>query len=97
MLGLGGRSKTRGENPPVRSLEYLPIRMGSVGPQKPFSWLSEGIRAVLTINTEAGESPVSRTSTSPGPPCPGGWWCRSISFRPFPRNALRNAWETVVL
>jgi hypothetical protein len=39
----------------VTLLEYLPIRRGSGGPQKPFSWLSEGVRAVFTINTEAGE------------------------------------------
>jgi hypothetical protein len=31
--------------------------MGSGGPQKPFSWLSEGIRGVFTIITEAGEKP----------------------------------------
>jgi hypothetical protein len=39
----------------VTLLEYLPIRRGSGGPQKPFSWLSEGVRAVFTINTETGE------------------------------------------
>ena len=36
-------------------LEYTPLLLGSEGPQKPFSWLSQGIRAVLTINTELGE------------------------------------------
>ena len=36
-------------------LEYLPIRRGSGGPQKPFSSLSEGVRGVFTINTETGE------------------------------------------
>jgi len=44
-----------GRQSPVRFLEHLPIRRGSGGPQKPFPWLSEGLRAVLTINTEAGE------------------------------------------
>jgi hypothetical protein len=39
----------------VRVLEYLLIRGGSGGPQKPFSWLSEGARDAFTINTEAGE------------------------------------------
>jgi hypothetical protein len=39
----------------VRFLEYLHIRRGNGGPQKPFSWLSEGVTGVFTINTETGE------------------------------------------
>jgi hypothetical protein len=39
----------------VTILEYPPPRRGSGGSQKPFSWLSEGIRGVFTIITEAGE------------------------------------------
>jgi hypothetical protein len=31
------------------------IRRGSEGPQKPSSWLSEGVRGVFTIYTETGE------------------------------------------
>jgi hypothetical protein len=42
---------------PVRFLEPLPIRRGSGGPQKAFSWLSEGVRGVFTNNTEASERP----------------------------------------
>jgi hypothetical protein len=41
---------------PVTFLEYpRPIRRGSGGPHKPFSSLSEGLRGIFTINTEAGE------------------------------------------
>ena len=36
-------------------LEALPLLIGSGGPQKPFSWLSEGVRALFTVNTETGE------------------------------------------
>jgi len=32
-----------------------PIRRGSGGPQKPFSWLSEGVRDRFTTDTENGE------------------------------------------
>jgi hypothetical protein len=40
----------------VTLLEYphTPSKGGG-GPQKPFSWLSEGVGAVFTTNTEAGE------------------------------------------
>jgi hypothetical protein len=31
------------------------IRRSNGGPQKPFSWLSEGVRGVFTTDTEAGE------------------------------------------
>src|SRR5918999_1893369 len=92
----GSRSKTRRENLLMRFLEYLPIRRGSGVPQKPSSWLSEGVWSAFTTHTETGEKLVSRTSKSSGPPCPRGRWCGSISFRPFPRNGCRNAWETVV-
>jgi hypothetical protein len=39
----------------VRFLEYHLYQKGSRGPQKPFSWLSEGGRDVFTINTETDE------------------------------------------
>jgi hypothetical protein len=39
----------------VTFLEYPIYQKGSGGPQKPFSWLSEGVRGVFTINTEVGE------------------------------------------
>ena len=45
----------RGDNLPVTLLEYLPIRRGSGGPQKPSSWLSEGVRAVFTVSTAPSE------------------------------------------
>ena len=74
-----------------------PIRRGSGGPQKPFSSLSEGLRGIFTIITEAGEM------TCVPPPYPqdhhflviGG--AGQYSLRTFPRNVCRNAWETVVL
>jgi hypothetical protein len=55
MLGSGSRSKSRGDNPLVTLLEYLPIRRGSEGSQKPFSRLSEGVKCIFTICTEDGE------------------------------------------
>jgi hypothetical protein len=39
----------------VRFLEYIFYHKGSGGPQKAFSSLSEGLRGIFTINTEAGE------------------------------------------
>jgi hypothetical protein len=48
--------KDEGRQSPVRFLEYLPIRSGSEGSQKPFSPLSEGVRGVFTISTESSES-----------------------------------------
>jgi hypothetical protein len=39
----------------VRFLEHLFYQKGSGGPQKPFSWLSEGVRCIFTINTETDE------------------------------------------
>jgi hypothetical protein len=47
--------KDEARESPVTLLEHLPIRRGSGGSQKPFSWLSESVRCVFTINTEAGE------------------------------------------
>jgi hypothetical protein len=88
--------KDEGRQSLARFLEYLPLERGSGGPQKPFSWLSEGVREIFTINTETDEKTYI-PSTSSGPPCARGWWCGSILFRPFPRNVCRNAWETVVL
>jgi hypothetical protein len=41
--------------PPVTLLKYPPLLMGSGGSQKPFSSLSEGLRGIFTIITEAGE------------------------------------------
>jgi hypothetical protein len=47
--------KDEARESPVTLQEYPGIRRGSVGPQKPFSSLSEEVRGVFTINTEAGE------------------------------------------
>jgi hypothetical protein len=54
MLRLVARRR-RGTRIPCEVLEHFPIRRGSGGPQKPFSWLSEGVRGVFTIITEADE------------------------------------------
>jgi hypothetical protein len=89
--------KYEGQQSPVRFLEHLPIRRGSGGPQKLTSWLSEGVRGVFTINTEVGEMTRVLHLHILVPPCARGWWCGSMSFRPFPRNGCRNAWETVLL
>lgn len=45
----------RHENPLSGSWSTYICQKGSGGPQKPFSWLSEGVRGVFTTNTEAGE------------------------------------------
>ncbi len=56
MLKLERQVKDEARQSPVKFLEYpYYIRRGSGGPQKPFSWLSEDVRDVFTINTEAGE------------------------------------------
>jgi hypothetical protein len=67
--------------------DTLIYQKGSGGPQKPFSWLSEGVRGVFTINTEAGEqaciphfhilcaTPMSSWSR--------GRWCGRIFLRNF--------------
>ena len=53
-------------------LEYPSPLKGSGGPQKPFSWLSDGARGVFTINTEAGEQTLF---PHPHPRCPlMCWW-----------------------
>jgi hypothetical protein len=39
------------DSPGVRT----PLLIGSGGPQKPSSWLSEGVRCIFTICTETGE------------------------------------------
>jgi hypothetical protein len=44
----------RHENPLWGSWSTI-YQKGSGGPQKPFSWLSEGVTGVFTINTETGE------------------------------------------
>ena len=78
----------------MRVLEYLyTMRRGGGGPQKLFSWLSEGLREKFTIITEAGETTcvplhLSGTTMSSWLAGTGGY-----SLGPFPRNA----WETVVL
>jgi hypothetical protein len=81
--------------------DTLIYQKGSGGPQKPFSWLSEGVRGMFTINTEAGERLVFPTSTSSAPPpCPRGLVAAGAggySLGTSPRNVCRNAWETVVL
>jgi hypothetical protein len=47
----------RGTRIPCEVPGVPPItRRGSGGPQKPFSWLSEGDRRLFTINTETGET-----------------------------------------
>jgi hypothetical protein len=82
----------------VTLLEYLSIRRGSGGPQRPSSWLSERIRGVLTIITEAGEMTCVPTfSSSVPPPCPSGRWYDPYFLGTSPRNVYRNGWETVVL
>jgi hypothetical protein len=51
-----GQVKDEARESPVRFLGYgAPIRKGNGGPQKPSSWLSEGVRDVFTINTESSE------------------------------------------
>jgi hypothetical protein len=54
MLGIGSRSKTRGENS-LRLSWSTYIRRGGEGSQKPFSSLSEGVRRVFTISTDSSE------------------------------------------
>jgi hypothetical protein len=86
--------------PPCEVPEYLPIRRGSRGSYKPFSWLSEGVSAVFTISTEYNEiACVLHTSTFSGSDhhvlVVGG--AGKYSFGMSPRNVCRNAWETVVL
>ena len=39
---------------PVRFLE-TPTKKGSEGPQKAFSWLSEGVGGMFTVSTESSE------------------------------------------
>jgi hypothetical protein len=57
----------------VTLLEYPPFYIGSEGPQKPFSWLSEGVRGAFTINTEAGEiACIPHLYILDAPPCPRG-------------------------
>jgi Transposase domain (DUF772) len=89
--------KVEGRQSPVSYLKYRFITRGSGGPQKPFSWLSEGVKGVFTVSTDPSERTCVPTFSCSGPPCARGWWCGSIVFGPFPRNVCRNAWETVVL
>jgi hypothetical protein len=88
--------KDEARQSPVRFLEYPPIRRGSGGPQKPFSWLSEGLKEIFTINTETGETTcvplhILRTTVC-------SWLVMRVNIVwTFPRNGCRNAWETVLL
>jgi hypothetical protein len=52
---VGRQVKDRTCEPPLTLLEYPPIRRGSGGPHKPFSSLSEGVRAVFIVSTESSE------------------------------------------
>jgi hypothetical protein len=45
----------RGDNPLLSFWSTYIYQKGSGGPQKPFSWLSEGIKGVFTISTEYSE------------------------------------------
>jgi hypothetical protein len=58
--------KEEARQSPVRFLGPI-FQKGSGGPQKPFSWLSEGVRCVFTINTEAGE--IACVLHTPYPRC----------------------------
>jgi hypothetical protein len=61
--------KDEARQSPVTLLEFLtPLLIGSEDPQKPSSSLSEGLRGMFTIITEAGEMTCIPTSTSVGPP-----------------------------
>jgi hypothetical protein len=73
-------AKYEARESPVRVLGYLSIRRGSVGPQKPFSWLSEGVKGVFTINTEIGEKTCALHLHILGaPPCPRSRWCELLA------------------
>jgi hypothetical protein len=52
---VGRQVEDGAREPPVTLLEYLPIRRGSGGPQKPSSWLSEDVKGVFTVSTESSE------------------------------------------
>jgi hypothetical protein len=84
-----------GRQSPVTLLEYLPIRRGSRGPQKPFSSFSEGVGGVFTISTEPSEKtyvPAFTSSVTPHVLVVGG--AGGYSLGTSPRNGCRNAWET---
>ena len=51
-------------------------KRGSGGPQKPSSWLSEGVRDAFTINTEVGEETLYPPPPHLGAtPLSRGNWC----------------------
>jgi hypothetical protein len=94
-------SQRRGARIPCEVPGVHIYQKGSGGRQKPFSWLSEGVGGIFTINTEAGEiAYVLHTSTSSVRPhalVVAGAGGHSIGIGPSPRNGCRNAWETVAL
>ncbi len=52
--GVWRQVEDEAREPPIRFLGY-PSQKGSGDSQKPFSWLSEGVRDRFTTHTEAGE------------------------------------------
>jgi hypothetical protein len=68
----------------VTLLEYRPLLLGGGGPHKPFSWLSEGVSGMFTMNTETGETVcVPHLHIRGTPSGPRGWWCGQTSLRNF--------------
>jgi len=76
-------------------LEYLPIRRGSGGPQKPFSSLSEGVRGVFTINTETGEESCVPNLHILGATPMSSWVAGAGKYSLG--TSSHNVWKTVVL
>jgi hypothetical protein len=71
--------KDEARESPVRFLKHPLYQKGSGGPQKPFSWLSEGVKEAFTINTEAGEQTlIPHSPPSVSPHILVGSWCGSI-------------------
>src|SRR5829696_3506190 len=59
------------------------IRRVSEGSQKPFPWLSEGVRGMFTINTEAGEKACVPHLHGAISHVLVGRWCERISLKNF--------------
>jgi hypothetical protein len=96
---VGRQVKDEARPSPVTFLEYLPLLIGSGGPQELFSWLSEGVGGVFTVSTESSERTCASAFLSSGSDyrviVVGGAGKYSLGMSP--RNDCRNAWETVVL